>query len=258
LKKEVFVMLYHGQWAPQSGTWTYLRAQAYHRDHADAAAAQPHDEPGFAIAISREAGIHAGDVADSVSRRLGWTVWDRELVAAVAERLHARASTLATVDETHVSWLQESVEALMDAHSVSQVAYVHQLVKLFESLAKRGQCIVVGRGAAHVMPAETTLRVRLVAPLENRVAALGRIAGIASSDVALRKIERIERDQTRFVKDHFHRDPTDPANYDLILNVARLSIDDCALQIIDALRAEETARASRFHLRAGIPRAVSA
>jgi len=251
-------MVNQGHWESQSGTWTYLRAQAYERDRPDMTDTTRHKEPGFTIAISRESGIHAGDVAGSVGRRLGWPVWDRELVAAVAERLHSPTRALASVDETHVSWLQESVESFLDAHSVSQIAYVHHLVKILDALAECGQCIVVGRGAAHVLPVETTLRVRLVAPLEYRVAAMGRVAGVASSDTALRKVEKMQRDQTRFVKDHFHKDPTDPANYDLVLNVSRLSIDDCALQIIDALSAEQNSRANRFHLHARDPRPVPA
>jgi cytidylate kinase len=250
-------MLFHGQWEPQSGAWTYLRAQAYERDHLERGRATDEHEPGFVIAISREVGIHAGDVACSVGRRLGWPVWDRELVEEVALRLHSRASTLAMLDETHVSWLQESVEAIMDAHSISQVSYVHQLFKIFESLAERGNSVIVGRGAAHAMPVETTLRVRLVAPLEYRVATVSRIAGV-NSDVALRKVEKLHRDQTRFLKDHFHKDPADPANYDLVLNVARLSVDDCTLQIVDALRAEQAARANRYHLRAGLRQGMPA
>ena len=39
------------------------------------------------------------------------------------------------VDETHVSWLQESIESLLDMHAVSQIAYVRQLVKTLETLA---------------------------------------------------------------------------------------------------------------------------
>ena len=154
-------MLYHGQWEPQSGTWTYLRAQVYERDQPGRAARTSPREPEFAIAIARESGIHAGDVARALGRRLDWPVWDRELLAAAAEQLHSHTSDLTTLDETHVSWLQESLESLLDFHCVSQIAYVRQLVKIFQRLADRGQCIIVGRGAAQFMPVETTVRVRL-------------------------------------------------------------------------------------------------
>ncbi|HEY1603810.1 MAG TPA: hypothetical protein VGG64_29680, partial [Pirellulales bacterium] len=79
------------------------------------------------------------------------------------------------------------------------------------------------------------------------------MTGTVGHAAALRKIEKLQRDRTRFVRAHFHADPTDPANYDLVLNVSRLSIDDCTQQIVDALHAEQTSRSSRFHLHAPVP-----
>jgi hypothetical protein len=46
-------------------------------------------------------------------------------------------------------------------------------------------------------------------------------------DEAARRVEATDRDRDSFIRENFHSDPTDPANYDLVLNVARLSIEDC-------------------------------
>lgn len=237
-----------------NGAWNYLRALSYPRANDKASGdAQPAECPAFTIAISREAGVDAGAVASAVGTTLGWKVWDHELLVAVATCMHARPSELTAVDETHVSWLQESIESLLDMHAVSQIAYVRQLVKTLETLAVQGGSIIVGRGAAHILPAETTLRVRLVAPLEDRVTAHMRETAETNRHEALRQIERIDRERTRFVAEHFHRDPNDPASYDVVLNMSRLAIDDCATQIVDALHAEQQNRAHRFHLRAPAP-----
>ena len=128
----------------------------------------------LSIAVSREAGVDAGAIAGmSGNTRLGWSVWDHELVAAVAQELHASTDELRSIDETHINWLQESFEMMMHLHTVTQHAFVHQLVKTVTELAERGGCIFVGRGVAHYLPAETTLRVRLVAPLASRAQATG-------------------------------------------------------------------------------------
>ncbi|MES1213771.1 MAG: cytidylate kinase-like family protein [Singulisphaera sp.] len=236
------------------GAWNYLRALAYPRDNDLAAAvARNIATPQFTIAISREAGVDAAAVASAVGTTVGWKVWDQELVAAVAACMHTRPSELAPVDETHISWLQESIEALLDMHAVSQTAYVRHLIKTLETLGRDGSCIIVGRGAAHILPAETTLRVRLVAPLEDRVTAQMRATGATNRQETLRAVERMDRARTRFITDYFHRDPNDPANYDLVLNMSRLAIDDCATQIVDALHAEQQHRAHRFRLSAPAP-----
>ena len=251
-------MVFHGHTESQTGAWTYLRANAYNRPLSGSNEARREHGPGFTIAISRDVGIEAGDVARAVGQRLGWPVWDHELLVAVAERMHSRARDLAPVDETHVSWLQESLEMMLDMHAVSQIAYVHQLVKVVDELGEQGNCIVVGRGAAQLLPVDTTLRVRLVAPLAQRVVAMCRMTGIVNHAAALRKVEKLQRDRKRFVTEHFHADPTDPENYDLVLNVSRLSIDDCTQQIIDALHAEQASRASRYNLNVPAPVAMPA
>jgi len=240
----------------EHGTWNYLRALAYQRGSAENSATDEDHAPAFTIAISRETAVDAGAVAQALARRLGWKVWDHELLVLIAHQLHTKASDLVPVDETHINWLQESIECLLDMHTVSQVAYVHQLVKTLDALAALGNSVVVGRGAAHILPAETTLRVRLIAPREERIEYQARLTD-GNRHAAQRYIDHTDRQRRRFVQEHFHKDPDDPANYDLVLNMARLPIDDCAAQIIDALRAEQQLRAHRFALRAMPPAVAS-
>jgi hypothetical protein len=42
--------------------------------------------------------------------------------------------------------------------------------------------------------------------------------------------------QADFLKHHFHKDPADPANYDLVLNAPRLSVVQLAELIVEAYR----------------------
>jgi cytidylate kinase len=231
------------------GTMAYLRAAAIDRHNAEHRYTA-RSGPAFSIALSREAGIDADAVAREIGRRLGWQVWDQELLVAIAERLHSRAADLAALDETHISWLQESFESFFEPHHISQMAYIHQLVQILVELGEHGECVIVGRGAAQMLPPETTLRVRLVAPLKERVASMShRLGGGAANRVA-KKLEQMERDRTRFVREHFHRDPTDQVNFDLVLNMSRLSTADCAEIIIDALHAEQANRAQQASERA--------
>ncbi len=67
--------------------------------------------PAFAIALSREAGTRAGDIAREIGARLAWPVFDRELIERVADDLGLRSSLLEAVDEKQISWIQESVES---------------------------------------------------------------------------------------------------------------------------------------------------
>jgi cytidylate kinase len=115
------------------------------------------------------------------------------------------------------------------------VAVVRHLVETLLALAARGDCVIVGRGACQVLPAATTLRVRLVGPLPERIASAQQRLQLNRADAA-RWVEETDRARAQFVRDHFHKDPNDARYYDLVLNSSRFSVAECTELIIDALR----------------------
>jgi len=191
--------------------------------------------PRFTVAISHEAGADAPAVARALGERLGWPVYDRELLQRIAAQMGVHASLLASVDEHRKGWLLECLESLGSPAAVSQGGYVRRLVEMLLALAAHGECVVLGRGAAQVLPAATTLRVRLVGPVEDRRASVRQRLGM-EPEAAARWVAQTDAERVRFVKDHFHKDPTDPRLYDLVLNSSRLSAPACAEIIVEALR----------------------
>jgi cytidylate kinase len=222
--------------------------QAGRKAEAEGAISLAPSLPAFTVALSREAGANGPLVARAVGERLGWPVYDRELVQRVAEEMGLRASLLESVDERHKGWLQECLESFASVPAVSEGAYARHLLETLLSLAAHGECVVVGRGAAQVLPAATTLRVRLVGPVEERVEAIRQRFGIAPEEAA-RWVERTDGERVRFVKDHFQMDPTDPRRYDLVLNSSRFPVAECADFIVEALhRLQARAPARRTEL----------
>ncbi len=208
----------------------------------------PHKPHALSIAIARETGTLGTLVADEVGKRLGWQVYDHELLERIAQEMGVRASLLESVDERQQGWLMESASAFFSPHfgghasgAVSEAAYVRHLVETVLALGAHGECVIVGRGAAYILPSETTLRVRLVAPAKHRIATLRDRLNISATDAA-RRIRTTDRERCKFVKDHFFRDATDPRNYDLILNTSRWSIEAGAAVVIGALHELQAAR----------------
>jgi cytidylate kinase len=207
--------------------------------HWDARPKDPPSPPAFTIALSREAGANGSVVARAVAERLDWPVYDRELLERIGHEMGLRASLLESVDERQQSWLLECLESISSNSAVSESAYVRQLVKMLLSLAAHGECVIVGRGAAQVLPPATTLRVRLVGPAKDRIKSVQQKYGVASEEAALR-VHKTDRERNRFVQDHFHKDPDDASLYDLVLNTTRFSVTECAQLTVDALRQLKT------------------
>jgi cytidylate kinase len=199
------------------------------------AAAGVAEPPAITIAISRQAGANGSTIARAIGERLHWPVYDRELLQMLAEKMGVRSSLLEELDERRTSWLREGIEAFAAVPTVSDSAYLHRMVETVLTLAAHGQCVIVGRGASRILPAATTLRVRLVAPQEHRITVVQKRRSIDVKEAA-RWVEDTDRERSNFVRDNFRVNPADPENHDLVLNTARLSADECADIVALALK----------------------
>ncbi len=190
--------------------------------------------PALTIAVSREPGAGGTTIARAVGARLDWPVYDHELVQRIAEDLGIHANLLESVDEKRVNWIQQCLNDWTSGGVVNDFAYRRELMEGLLSLAAHGECVIVGRGAAQFLAPETTLRVRLVGPLEKRIESVSQRFG-ASREEAAHRIETTERERNRFVRAYFGKDATDCRLYDLVLNSSRYSVDACANLIVEAL-----------------------
>jgi len=219
------------------------RVNARHRGESGDEA-WPGKPPAFSIALSRLTGALGTSVGRAVGERLSWTVYDHELLEQIAHDMNVRVGLLEGIEQKQVSWIEEMMEAFATGPSVNEQSYLNHLVGTVLSLGARGQCVFVGRGAAHVLPPARTLRVHLTAPLDFRISAIRREKGLSRAE-AKEFVEKTDRRRGQFIRDNFLADMRDPARYDLTLNVARYSVGNCAELIVDALRRLEVAVAAR-------------
>jgi cytidylate kinase len=206
-----------------------------------ASVSEPTRGQALTICFSREAGSGGITVAREVGRRLNWPVYDQELLENLARELKVDISFVEDYDERRGSWLVDCIKAFSSSASVSEVTYFHRLVRMLQALGARGECLIVGRGSAFILPPETTLRVRIVASREDRIAF---IAGERHLDraEAVRFVDTRDRDRLKFIKDHFHKDPSDPLGYDVIVNRSRFSVEETAELVIEALQRMQARR----------------
>ena len=196
--------------------------------------ATPRGPTAFTIAVSREVGARGTTVAREVGARLGWHVYDHELLELIARETHVRAGLLESVDERHTSWIQDCMEAFSAKPMVGESSYVRHLLQILLSLGAHGECVIVGRGASLLLPAATTLRVRLVAPEDVRAAVVGDLHGMSAAEAG-RFIKETERERATFAREHFRKDSADPSNYDVVLNTGVFTVPECADLIVEAL-----------------------
>jgi cytidylate kinase len=191
--------------------------------------------PPFSIAISREAGALGHTVAAEVGYRLGWPVYDREILDKVGEDMRRPPRHLQAVDERPGSWLEDVLAGLASQYSVSTDQYLKYLVGAVRGLGQIGRCVIVGRGANFILPAGSTLRVRLVASADDRARVIAERLHLGLREAAA-WAERTERQRGEFVRRVFRQDVADPHHYDLVLSMSRLAVEEAAEVIVGVLR----------------------
>ena len=188
------------------------------------------------ICISREAGAGGGTIARIVALRLGWKVYDHELLEAIAHRMELPVEEVKAFDELAPSVVQDWILPLREEHYAPQEAYLDHLAKLVEAIGRAGESIIVGRGAGFLLPRESTLSVRIIAPLRSRAARLAARMGI-SARTARRAARDLDRRRTQFERVMHRAASGDPHNYDMVLDSDSLGLQIAAEVIIRAVEA---------------------
>jgi cytidylate kinase len=209
--------------------------QSYRDLHSAPTATGKHS---FTICISREPGSNAMAVARELGPRLGWPVYDKELLDIIGKEMGLRSSQLELLDEKPMSWLEQAFVNFASEYNLNHETYVIHLLALLRALGSRGQCIIVGRGANYVLPVATTLRVKLVADLPERIAMVREIHGLSEKD-ANHWIERTVKERHDFIKTHFHQEVSDVHLVDVVFNLSQFSTTQVADMVLEALKKKQ-------------------
>ncbi len=196
---------------------------------------QPPPRLGEYITISREAGAGGAEVAELLGKKLGWEVLDKKLVERVAQRYHLPKPMLERLDETASNWAVDAFGSWFDSQTVSHEKYVVRLGRVILAAARRGNVILVGRGAHLILPRDQGLAVRIIASLKHRVARIARQFGFGEAQ-ARQYLAEIDRGRREFVMRYFHHDINDPQWFDLVLRVDRIGPEGAAELIAETYR----------------------
>ena len=190
------------------------------------------------ITISRLPGCNTVDIARKLSEKLGFDVFDKNLLDMVAANAQLSTSVMASLDEREVSIAEELVKSLVDNRYYSADKFFHHLLLVIAAIAQHGRSIIVGRGAGFIIPATQNLRVSIIAPQDTRVDNVVHKYGV-SCDEARRRVIQRESDRKAYIRKHFNADMDDPLRYDLTINLANQSTDAVAETIIAAWKAKK-------------------
>jgi cytidylate kinase len=188
---------------------------------------------GLSIAVSREAGARGGTIARRVAQKLGWQVYDQDLLEYMAQDPVVRQGVLDGLPPAGTEWVQKWLNALRREADLASDPAIENLARVVLALAVQGEVVLIGRGSGCILPRPSTLNVRVVAPLENRIAYMGQWLRLSLVEAEEKVRSRDER-RAEFLRTHFNRLPGELYQYDMVLNSAMLGEEGCADLIAQA------------------------
>lgn len=198
---------------------------------------------GWTIAVSRESGARGGTIARRAARKLGWQAYDQEMLEYMAQEMGAGRSPLGEQEQNPPAGLKEWVDSrlaeLLQQEQISQHPSVVDLARVVLTLGAMGQVILIGRGAGFLLPRETTLQVRIIAPHPDRVHYLSQWQRLTTEE-ATERVQQLDQRRGEYISMHFHRSADAAHQYDMILNSGSLGEEVCAELIAQAMRVRLT------------------
>ena len=202
------------------------------------------------ITISRMYGSGGSEVAQRVAEALGWSLFDNDMVDAIAERSGLTRAEVSAQDERVPSMVERLAAALslgspemlppvptgpMETTEERIVAVTRRVI---EEAVQTGPAVFVGRGAQCLLAErEDALHVFCYAP---RIAL--RKYAVDTFKVGPDEADKMINDQNKqreqYVRRHWNRNWLAQENYHLCVNTAWLGLDEAARLVVDAARSQ--------------------
>jgi shikimate kinase len=180
------------------------------------------------VTIEREYGSGGGEIAQLLSKQLGWKLWDQLLTEEIARRAECPKAIVEGREERtdplyyrlFKSFLRGSYEGSLNAHKL-KVVDSECILKFTEIVvqeaAKTGNSVIVGRGSQQFLRNRTdTLRVFLYAPREDKVRRL--LTRGKSENEAEQLVDTVDKERVDFIQKYFGVEWPDRAVYHTMIN----------------------------------------
>lgn len=213
----------------------YLEELVSQQVHRSELARRRELEPGIfcsnpVVTISRRMGSGARIVAAKLAQELGWSLWDKDLIDAIAEDADVSRRVVEAFDEKTVSEIEAFARGVLGDYELGGFLYVRHLARALAAISRLGNAIILGRGANFVL--KDALSIRIDASDERRIHNMMDYEDLSAPEAEAR-IRRSDRERRDFLIRAFGREKVESAHYHLTIWMDDFSTDD-AVEIIKA------------------------
>ncbi|MGZ8429908.1 MAG: cytidylate kinase-like family protein [Candidatus Deferrimicrobiaceae bacterium] len=184
------------------------------------------------VTISRECGSGGEGIAKGVAQKLNYQYVAKKVLYKDIE----------SYGEQWLKWAQEMDEhapSIWERFDRSFAGFVALVEHCIYERALKNNVVILGRGGNWLLKdIPHALRVRIIAPLEDRVRFVCEREGVPK-EAAEKMLMHSDHERSIFLKRMYHRDWSHPDDYDMTFNTSHLSAKEVVELIIDEIPARD-------------------
>ena len=215
------------------------------------------------ITVSREYGSRGEEITQKVAKALGYSYFDKDILADVARIANTTEDEIRQYDEKDEPGLHTFLKKLFVAQPlvVAEFPYYHPptmpldwsigpieseprldpesvtafFQQVVEELWRRDDVVIVGRGSQRILSSKPhTLHVRFVGTIQDRCKQVMATDSLTHVEAA-KKILAIDKGRAHYLKHHHDAEWTDSTLYHLVINTSMIPINQAVTIITSAL-----------------------
>jgi len=223
----------------------YINAQVKYWEQAKARIDIEEDEKIHApfVTISREYGCGGYDLGKKIIEIINenynpnplWAAYDRQVLDKVMEDMGLSSKLAKTLTDDALKSMTNVIQTTFTKFP-PQVAVYRKLAETIKMLAANGNVIIVGR-AGNVITRfmKGGYNVRVIAQMDYKVKNV-----MENQNLSAREAEKLIQANTErrnnYIREFVEFDVTDPGNYDIMINLSRINIDNAARLILEGMK----------------------
>ena len=199
----------------------------------------------FVITISREVGSGGRTIGRALAEKLGVRFCDKNLINSLVEKFDLSAKNIEMIKGQKKNWLADILQRITPvphagalgstgqefAPAVTNDELFRAESEILKEIAAQESCVIAGRSGFFILKdCPNKLDILIRSSLSNRISRIVEKQNV-SRDEAERIVERVDAQRENFVRRYTDTSRYDARNYDLVLNVDGLTVDE-AVDII--------------------------
>ena len=180
--------------------------------------------------ISREFGSGGREVGKRLADKLGYAYYDKEIITAIAKETGMEEEYINNISEKGLYPYGFQFAKTFSTYPTFQSNQTEVLVaqqKILKEIAKKGNCIIVGRGANVILKEYTPMNIFVYADMESKI---NRCKQKAEENESInekeleKKIKQIDKNRKNFHNVISNIEWGEKSNYHLCINTSNLEI----------------------------------